>query len=432
MQTFRYILSDAHPSETFSAFMSDSPIFDLIAARTGLEIRAKDRDSVTRALAARQNARGLASAGEYLKLLAQESAADGAEWRALAPVLTNGESYFWRDRGQFALLKTTILPRLLREHGGVLRVWSAGCSSGEEVYSLAMLIEELSETAHWPANARVSIVGTDINEEALARARRGIYGDWSFRGVEAEMRERHFVRVTEGWQVRPALRSRVSFRMLNLSAPDAQMRDFDLILCRNVLIYLTPAAVQNAVQTFAGALRGGGFLMTGHAELTGLRQSDLTPRIFPESVIYQKDAPAVAASRPSANKMSSVRISPQIKQRSVVKRADSPPKLETLETESELLARAQKLADVGAHERAAELCRAAIASNATCADAYLLWAHIEIERGQSAHAKTLLKKVLYLAPDQAQGYLELAALYDAENDAARAATMRAAATKIGI
>ena len=155
--------------------MSDSPIFDLIAARTGLEIRAKDRDAVTRALAARQSARGLASAGEYLELLAREPTEDGPEWRALAPVFTNGESYFWRDKGQFALLRSTILPQLLRERGGTLRLWSAGCSSGEEVYSLSILVEELSETKDWPKNARVSIVGTDINEAALARAARHLW-----------------------------------------------------------------------------------------------------------------------------------------------------------------------------------------------------------------------------------------------------------------
>ena len=520
--------------------MNETRFFDLIAERTGLEIRAKDREVVARALAERARAFGAKNVADYLRLLERDTSESAAQWRALAPVLTNGESYFWRDKGQFELLKTTILPQLLRARGGAIRIWSAGCSSGEEVYSLAMLLDELQAADRSLRTNRATIVGTDINEEVLARARRGVYGNWSFRGVADELRARHFEPVGDAWQVRPHLRARVSFRALNLRAPEIanaaatemasgeRMRDFDLIVCRNVLIYLTPAAVDGAIQTFAAALSFGGYLLTGHAELTNRQLSGLVPQSFPASVIYQKTnarrdaAPPVKAPPPKAvppkapppkavtpktpppeapspqvpppKAVTPEAVTPEAvtpidissraaKAPSPVKpapakvaadapakvaadapakvaadapakvaadapakvaadapakvaadapakvAADAPASAAQL-ADADWFERAQKLADAGAHEAALALCRGAIERDGCCARAHLLWAHIEIERGETLRAKTLLKKVLYLAPDDARGYLELAALYDAENDERRAATMRAAAAKL--
>lgn len=406
--------------------MNEPQFFDLIAARTGLEIRAKDRETATRALEEHARAHGSKNTGEYLALLARDTPPGHAQWRLLAPALTNGESYFWRDRGQFALLESTILPQLLRERAGAVRIWSAGCSGGQEVYSLAMLLADLNDADAGLRAHRATLVGTDINEEALAGARRGVYGDWSFRGVDEKLRARHFERVGDRWSVRTRLRSRVSFEALNLSAPAPQMRDFDLIVCRNVLIYLTPAAVDNALKLFAAALREGGILLTGHAELSGHDLNGLTPRSFPESVIYQK-----MSAPPTSSHAAPVRVKrpPEAPIQVAPMRAQPTPNL-ALEGVAEQMTRAQKLADGGDHGAAIELCRRAIERDACCARAYLLWAHIEIERGECSHAKTLLKKVLYLAPDEAAGYLEIAALYESENDDARAAVMRAAAAKL--
>lgn len=349
----------------------------------------------------------------------------------MAPVLTNGESYFWRDKGQFALLQREILPLLARQNSRELRLWSAGCSTGEEAYSLAMLCQEM-----FPDNRpRVQIIGTDLNEAALEHARRGCYGQWSFRGVAPSLQARYFTRQGNSWHIKPELRAAVSFRRLNLCAPrdEANLRDFDLILCRNVLIYLAPAAIDRAVALFRGALREGGFLMTGHAELANRDLSDLAPRSWPESLIYQI-APAVGAplslpktrARPDfiatpRTKSARVPLAPAVRDSVVEKPAV---------TES-ALARAHKLADAGDHAAALAACREATAAAPFDAEAYLLWARIEIERGETAQAKILLKKVVYLAPDQPAGFLELAALYQAAGDAIRAEKMRAIARRIG-
>ena len=417
----------AAPTLTFG-----EAFFELIAARTGLAIRAKDRETVALALAARMSALDLNETATYLAMLSAADETSVAEWHALAPALTNGESYFWRDRGQFELLRRAILPALASERG--LRIWSAGCSTGEEVYSLAMLCHELFPDAR----PRVQIVGTDLNEAALQRARRGCYGEWSFRGVEAARKARYFTRHSDGWHVKNELRALVSFRQLNLCAPAPKasaMRGFDLILCRNVLIYLAPAAIRQAVALFNDALCDGGFLMTGHAELANHDAGVLVPRSWPESLVYQK----IAASRlPTPTPASPLRLpvpAPKIAPSPVVPArvpaAPPMPKAEPFnDTLADRLATAQAAADAGDYATATASCRAAIEANSFNADAYLLWARIEIERGEIAHAKVLLKKVVYLAPDQAAGFVELAALYEAGNDAARAERMRAIAERI--
>ena len=398
----------------------EDDFFALIAARTGLAIRAKDREVVALALAARIRESGL-SAAAYLALLSEKGAQSSDEWRVLTPALTNGESYFWRDRGQFALLRRAILPQLARRRPRELRVWSAGCSSGEEAYSLAMLCHEL-----FPDNRpRVRIIGTDLNESALERARRGCYGQWSFRGVEPELRARYFAREGELWRVNDELRALVSFAQFNLCAPPTRtLRDFDLILCRNVLIYLAPAAIEQIVAMFEGALRDGGTLMTGHAELAGRDVGALMPRSWPESLVYQKTSPALVMAPPTAATPKTAPVRAAVSRPKTAPIPVATPPSETIPVATDLAA-AQRAADAGDYEMALTLCRAAIAANSLDAEAYLLWARIEIERGDVASAKVLLKKVIYLAPDQSAGFIELAALYEAENDRTRAEKMRA-------
>ena len=399
--------------------------FALIAARTGLAIRAKDREIVALALVARIRASGL-SATAYLALLSEKSARPDDEWRVLTPALTNGESYFWRDRGQFTLLRRVILPQLAARRPRELRVWSAGCSTGEEAYSLAMLCREL-----FPDNSpKVRIIGTDLNEAALERARRGCYGRWSFRGVEPALQARYFTREGELWRVGDELRALVSFQQFNLCAPPHRaLRDFDLITCRNVLIYLAPAAIEQIVAMFGQALREGGTLMTGHAELAGRAVGALTPHSWPESLVYQKFAPALSKARPTAATPTALPVRAAAPRPKIAPIASAPcaPQAVKSSPATTDLAAAQRAADAGDYHLALSACRAAIAANSFDAQAYLLWARIEIERGEIASAKVLLKKVVYLAPDQSAGFVELAALYEAENDRARAEKMRAIA-----
>ncbi len=433
---------------------------DLLGARTGLQVRDKDRASAARTLAGRAQVLRI-SAAVYLQKLRIEKV-DGAEWTHLMPLLTNGESYFERDKGQFALIRDTILPDLIQRRGRdgekTLRLWSAGCSTGEEVYSLAMVTH-----AALPRGWKVTILGTDINMEALQRARRAVYGAWSFRGVEPTTRDRYFCEVGGGYEVVPELRERVTFAFCNLSAsdwPDAErgITDMDLIVCRNVLIYFQRTIVAQVLSRFTRTLRAGGYLLTGHAELHDQNVAPLRTRLFPTSTAYQKEGgepkgltpprplassnTATHSPRDSASNFTPMgtgllstrertgeagRLHPHLPSRTV---PPAPiPKNET-KTADEWCANAQRHADGGRYEEAIECCRNALALNASHPDAYLVWAHIAEERGQMTQAKELLKKVIYLAPSRAEAYVALGAVYEREGDGARARQMRVSAQKV--
>ncbi|RYX82884.1 tetratricopeptide repeat protein [bacterium] len=426
--------------------------FDLLAVRTGLHVRDKDNGMVTRTLASRAESQKL-SAAAYLQKLRSESV-DGTEWTQLMPLLTNGESYFERDKGQFALIRDTILPELIARRGskeGTLRLWSAGCSTGEEAYSLAM-----ATAATLPLGWKATILGTDINAEAIKKARRGIYGAWSFRGVDTATRDRYFRAVAGGFEVMPELRARVSFGFCNLSSsdwPDAGrgIADIDLILCRNVLIYFQRSVVAGVLSRFARTLRPDGFLLTGHAELHDQNVSPLRARLFPASAAYQKVDEArpsfPTASQSPRPPVADLNIKPVLRtlttrtlpqstaalsptERPLSTLTPAPTPQQAPQTANDWYALAQRHADSGHYPEAVECCQKAIALNPAHADAYLLWAHIAEEQGKCNEAKERLKKVIYLAPTRAEAYVQLAAIYQREGDAARARQMRATALKL--
>ncbi|WP_280156188.1 CheR family methyltransferase [Piscinibacter sp. XHJ-5] len=185
----------------------------------------------------------------------------------LARGLSVGETYFFREPAAFQALEHDVLPPLIearRRAGRRLRLWSAGCCTGEEAYSLViMLARLLPDLDDWD----VRIVGTDIHPGFLERAREGVYGDWSFRGVPADLRERYFeCRGPDRHELRAELKRRVEFRFGNLACDAPPDRDFDIILCRHVLMYFVPAQAERAVQRVCEALAPGGWLVLSCAE----------------------------------------------------------------------------------------------------------------------------------------------------------------------
>ena len=422
----------------FAASLDDAVLeecFDLIGARTGLQVRAKDRALVARALSARFEALKI-SAPDFVQILRNQKTGEG-EWALLMPTLTNGESYFQRDKGQFELLRTTIVPELIerrREAGQhTLRLWSAGCSTGEEAYSLAMTVEPLLPRA-W----NLLVLGTDINSEALQKAKRAVYGSWSFRGVEDTTRDVYFRPLGGGFEVAPALRERVLFEFCNLSAndwPDASrgIADMDLILCRNVLIYFAREAVAGVVERFARTLRPGGCLLTGHAELHDQNVAPLRARLFPESAVYQKEMAigtksVVALPTPPRSTATGLQPLGSVALSSGIQPRTAPAR--TAKTAAQWCEEARVFADGGQSEAAIACCRGAIDVDPSCLSAYLLWARVEEEAGRLSQTKELLKKVIYLAPSHPEAYLELGVLYEREGDAGRARQMRVSALEL--
>lgn len=270
---------------------------DAIAARTGIRLRPRERVALRDALAARLAAVHLSRADEYYRFLNTVGADQEGEWDQLIARLTNNESYFFRDKGQMSLLRERILPEIIARNQSrrSLRLWSAGCSTGEEAYSLAMLVDELlpqrqgTGTSGW----EILILGTDIDEPALQKARLGVYGLWSFRAMDVMRRNRYFQAHQDGWQINEAIRARVKFTRCNLvgdafPSNSTGIHDIDLLLCRNVFIYFEPQAIAQVLPKFTQALRENGCLMTGHAEIQGQQVPSLQTRMYPESVVYQR------------------------------------------------------------------------------------------------------------------------------------------------
>lgn len=207
-----------------------------------------------------------------------------------------GETYFFRDPLQLATLAEHVVPDLLgRNAGSVLRFWSAGCATGEEAYSLAILAEECG------AAQLVHIVGTDVCPEALTVAERGHYGARSFRdGIDAR-RDRCFAPAGKSWSIDERFRRRVTFAENNLIAdgPDASLdaRPFDLILCRNVLIYFSEAAAVHAVQRLVDRLAPGGWLFTSPTDPAIPETTGVSITMTPAGIAYRRAPSADATAR---------------------------------------------------------------------------------------------------------------------------------------
>jgi len=189
---------------------------------------------------------------------------DPAVREALIVELTVGETYLFRDDSHFDFVRDVALPEAARR-GGPVRLWSAGCATGEEAWSLAITAHEALGAAD---AERVEVLGTDLNPRFLDRARRGWYGPWSFRGVDPARRERWFRAESNGWSVVPEVRPGVRFAPLNLldTASTAWPRGVDVIFCRNVAIYFDLDTVGRLAASFARSLLVGGWLVPGPSD----------------------------------------------------------------------------------------------------------------------------------------------------------------------
>lgn len=214
--------------------------------------------------------------------------------RILAKHLTIGESYFFREIVIFSILREKVLPAILERKKAQgdkhLRIWSAGCSTGEEVYTLAILLDSfLKDKPDW----QYSILGTDINPVAIERAREGRYRDWSFRDVPAEIHDNYFEILEDGrHEVLARIKQHTEFRMLNLvSSPGLFPAGFELVFCRNVLMYFTREKVQTIVQGFRRSVTEGGWLIPSLTETTLINNAGFEGVRFGDATLFRKQAP---------------------------------------------------------------------------------------------------------------------------------------------
>lgn len=260
---------------------------DLVLSAGGIDLsRYKDR-CVLRRIAVRQRAAGAADLRAYLKLVRR----DANERGQLVRALTIHVSQFLRNPSTFQAIQRDVLPAILAEKdrsgGRALRVWSAGCACGEEAYSLALLLREAASEALDRYSA--TIYGTDIEPECLRRAREGRYSSASIKSMPARWRQRYFVSAGADYLVGPELRRLVHFKLHSVLDPVPFGR-IDLIVFRNVLIYMTEVLQEQVLLRVHGALNPGGYLILGKVEgVSGAAKDLFDPVNVPER-IYRKRA----------------------------------------------------------------------------------------------------------------------------------------------
>ena len=204
--------------------------------------------------------------------------------------LTTNETYFFREVAQLKAFSGEILPELRSRNTGKksLRIWSAGCSTGEEPYTIAIL---LLESGNWWRDWQVEIMGSDINQRVLHTARKGMYKKGSHRATPPDMLRKYFIEEGKGdYRINDAVRQLVSFSYVNLLDPfkTSLIRDLDIIFCRNVIIYFDRNAKKKVIGTFYDKLQEGGYLLLGHSESLINLSTAFTLRTLKNDMVYQK------------------------------------------------------------------------------------------------------------------------------------------------
>ncbi len=437
----------------------------LIRERTGIVIQNHQRRQLSDTVTDVSARLGYENCDALVRALAKDGG-NTREMQLLISGITVGESYFFRDQDQFDWLRGQYLPKLIdrkRESGELnLRIWSAGCSEGQEIYSITILLHELlSDIGNW----NLHLLGTDINTQAQSQALRGRYSDWSFRTTPDAMRNRYFRPVASEWELLPELRRLIKLDYLNLSQDHfpsilGETNALDLILCRNVFIYLEPDTIRAVMKKFSASLVADGMLLLGAADMVETHGTDLEPVQAGPVFYYHRvtdrtgaDNPAplpggwsppVADSQPpqdvpgktrrrhpqalpSATKRTQERAKPtQRRRHSPTEQTvlalyrderwqeliDTVDAALTGDNDSPLLRlhKATALANLGHLEAAANLCERCIRELPTDKHAYLLKGLVQTEQGHREQAEQAFRKALFLDRGCVEAHYQLGML----------------------
>ena len=256
--------------------------------KTGIQFEDSKRYFVDKRLVERIEATASGSFRNYFIMLRFQ--ATGEELQALTNIMTVNETYFFREEYQFKCLVNSLLPEVVKTKnpGSTLRIWSIPSSSGEEPYSIALYLTEF-----WPDIDRwdVELISSDIDTSILKKARAGKFSTRSVQNLPLKLLQKHFKRQADDeYQISDDYREAVEFTRVNLSeaTETRHYRGFDVIFCRNLLIYFDDLSRQKAAEAFYDALNPGGFICLGHAESMSRITSLFRVRKFPEAIVYQK------------------------------------------------------------------------------------------------------------------------------------------------
>jgi chemotaxis protein methyltransferase CheR len=266
---------------------------DLVYQHCGLHFTADSKYLLEKRLSKRLHLHRLKSFKDYYYLLRYGQHRD-PEMAEVVDALTTNETYFFREDFQLKTLAQEILPEICARKAKTgdcrLRVWSAGCSTGEEPYTIAMLLLEQPALQNWS----IDIIGTDISQRVLQAARKGVYGMPSFRSTDSAYLKRYFseTEIEGKYRICDEVKKLVTISHLNLfdTPRVALLGKMDIIFCRNVIIYFDHAAKKKVIDSFFQRLRPEGFLLLGHSESLMNLSTDFLLRHFTHDMVYQRPA----------------------------------------------------------------------------------------------------------------------------------------------
>lgn len=436
----------------------------LAEERFGLRFSQKRRAELERGVKQAFAASTCADLDEYYHLL-QDPESSMIHTERLINALTISETHFFRDAGQFEALHRHVLPQIIERRRPLrtLRIWSAGCASGEEPYSIAILLRELlPDVDEWA----ITILATDLNTEALARARKATYGNWAFREEQArQLRSRYFCKQNGRYRLIPEVQRMVTFNQLNLAEPvypdyATNTTFMDLILCRNVTIYFAEETTRQIVARFYDALIDGGWLVVGHSEHSLVTYRRYRAHNFPGAILYQRTGQPAKLPKswlPHPKEVQRVvkppmpvswDIQPDLRPSLIsTSSPEEEEKVDPMEQASELLAfgrseeardvllalveskphhapayalLGQAYANLGCWEDAEYWCREAIQVDKLALGAYYTLALVLQHQGQLVQAIDAMKKVVYIDRHYVPAHFGLADLYHANGQLSRA------------
>jgi chemotaxis protein methyltransferase WspC len=385
--------------------MNVGAVVELLRERLGLDPAALGNTAVEQAVAARMRLCGVQDAFAYAGRLA----ADDQEFQALTEEVSVPETWFFRGGFDlFAQLAATVRDAVSTNPLNLpFRILSAPCSSGEEPYSLAIALAEAGV-----APSAWTMEGIDVSSRALEKARSGRYRAFSFRQTDTELRDRYFRTLDTEWEIAPLLREQVSFRLGNLVEPRPAERRYDLIFCRNLLIYLHGAARGQVLANLERLLAPEGFLCTGPAEPVHLLDPRFELLDAKPFCLYRRvgsaserrsDIATPAAYAPGLPEVGLARQQPDC---------------------TDTLTRARQLADAGQVEKALALSMAHLQEAGPSAETYALLGILKQAVHEEDEALRCFEKALYLDPSHAEALMHLRFLYLQRGDLDRAELLR--------
>jgi chemotaxis protein methyltransferase CheR len=401
-----------------------NPMIQLIEERTGIILNERSLEKLLKLLQELSKSQELAGLDNALR----ENDFSHELWQRIIQVLTVGETYFFRNRNQMSALRNKILPSLIQERRArgfkQVRIWSAGCATGEEPYSISMLLHELiPDIATWS----IIILATDINDAYLAFAKQGVYTQRSFRKeTESSILEKWFRPAAKGYEVLPKIRQRVVFANMNLKDDvypsfANHTSNMDIVICRNVTIYFDKVTTNAIIARFYQCLNLNGWLLVGHSEPNLETYRQFESLSLEGSVAYQKIERTASkpVTAPLAESPKTAAFSP-LKTPSTGPLKSSTSPLQAKPEKFKALEQAQAAADSGNWDEAMALLDKAEAENNLEPAVHYFRGLVLLELGQIKDSLASLRQSIYCDADFILSHCLLGDAYKREGELKKA------------